>query len=123
MGFLYRKFVGGEETELECVLRNLRYVLGARRGAASVLPDFGLSALAPRTPEGLFEWMNHEVREVITRYEPRVEIVALEEEYDDDGRPNLKLHLRMRSTQEDLRLLLDPRRREVSPPPADPDED
>lgn len=119
MGFLYRKFLGGEETELESVLRNLRYVLSARRGAASVMPDFGLSALAPRTPEGLYEWMNSEVRQCIARYEPRVEIVALEEDYDDDGRPNLRLHLRLRSTSEDLRLMLDPRRREVSAPPPE----
>jgi len=121
MGFLYRKFLGGTETELESVVRNLRYVLSARRGAASVLPDFGLSALAPRTPEGLYEWMDHEVRQCIIRYEPRVEIIALEEDYDDDGRPNLRLHLRLLSTQEDLRLMLDPRRREVSSPPAEED--
>lgn len=123
MGFLARKFLGVEETELESVLRNLRYILGARRGAASVLPDFGLSGLVPQTPEGLYEWMNREVRQVVHRYEPRVDIVTLEEDYDESGRPKLRLHLRLRSTQEDLRLLLDPKRREVSSPPADPTDD
>jgi predicted component of type VI protein secretion system len=114
MGFIYRRLTGRTETELEDVIRNLRHVLGARRGAASILPDFGLSGLVPSTPEELYKWIDREVRQVILRYEPRVEIVEIEEDYDEDGRPRLRLHLRLRSSAEDLRLLLDPRRQELT---------
>lgn len=123
MGFLYRKFLGGEETEMESIVRNLRYVLGSRRGAASVVPDFGLSDLLPQTPEDLYNWINQEVRQVVTRYEPRVEIVAIEEDYDDEGHPNLRLHLKLRDTQEDLQLMMNPRRREVTIAKDDPEDE
>ena len=117
MGFVYRRLTGRQQTEVEDVVSNLRYILGARRGAASVLPDFGLSGLVPSTPDELFKWIDREVRQVILRYEPRVEILEIEEDYDEDNHPHLRLHLRLLSTQEDLRLLLDPRRQELSPAP------
>ena len=119
MGLMFRKFLGGEETEVESILRNLGYVLTAKRGASSILPDYGLTDLVAGTAEEYFLWLDREVRQTIDRYEPRVEVVEVEEDVDDDGQTRMRLSLRIRSSQESLQLLLDPQRREVRAPPED----
>lgn len=115
MGFLYRKFLKGEETPLEDVLRNLGYLLRSKRGAASFLPGFGLTETGFRTAEEMLTQLSEEIRENIRLYEPRVEVTEIEEDYDDEGgHPRLVVHCRLKSTQEQLSVVLDPRSRALS---------
>jgi predicted component of type VI protein secretion system len=119
MGFLYRKFLGGQETLMEDVQRNLSYLLRAKRGAASFLPDFGLSETGFRTTEEMLTRLSAEIRENLARYEPRVELLEIEEDYDtEDGHPRLVVHCRLKSTQEPLSLVLEPRQRALMPQAA-----
>jgi predicted component of type VI protein secretion system len=112
MGLLYRKFLRGQETLLQEVQRNLGYLLSAKRGAASFLPDFGLSETGFRTPEEMLLRLSEEIRENIRRYEPRVEVTEIEEDHGgEDGRPSLVVHCRLKATQESLSLVFHPHRR------------
>lgn len=115
MSFLVRRFLGVEETLLESVLRNLRNLLGAKRGAASFLPGFGLTETGFRTAEEMLSLLTAEIRENIALYEPRVEVTEIEEDYEsENGRLRLLVHCRLRSTSEPLSLLVDPRNQAVS---------
>lgn len=121
MGFLYRKFLGGSETALEDVARNLGYILSARRGAATFLPNFGLTSTGFRTGEEMLNTFREEVLENIRLYEPRVEVLKVEEEYDDDsGRPRLVISIRLKGSSEQQLLILDPRSRGLELTPVGP---
>lgn len=115
MSFLTRKFLGRDETLLEEVLRNLRNLLSAKRGAASFLPGFGLSETGFRTAEEMLSQLNEEIRQNIGLYEPRVEVTEIEEDYGaESGRLRLVVHCRLRHTAEPLSLQLDPYSRAVA---------
>jgi predicted component of type VI protein secretion system len=125
MGFMYRKFLQGTESPLEDVLRNLGYLLRAKRGAASFLPGFGLSETGFRTVEEMLVQLSEEIRENIRLYEPRIEVTDIEEDYEgEDGHPRLVVHCRLKDSSERLSLTLDPRSRTLTTPaPASPEED
>lgn len=106
MGFLYRKFQGGEETEQEDILRNLGYVLAAKREDSSHFPDFGLGEPIHGSPEAAIEAFSAEIRASIARYEPRVRVVEIEV-LGDEGPPRLGVHLELRRTGERLSLAVD----------------
>ena len=115
MGFLYRKFLQQPETPLEDILRNVGYLLRAKRGAGSFLIRFGLTETGFRTAEEMLNTLSEEIRENLAHYEPRVEVTDIDEEYvDDDPRPRLVVHCRVKETQAKLSLLLDPKTREVT---------
>jgi predicted component of type VI protein secretion system len=119
--FLHRHFVrDAPRTELEDVVRNLGYVLGAKEGCGSFLRGFGLSETGYRTPEQMLVDLSKELRVAIGSYEPRVEIVEIEEVYGDDGRVSLAVHCRLRSTGERLGLAVDPASRAVEVQPGAP---
>ncbi len=109
--FLHKHFGGGEgwgEGELADVARNLAHVLGTRRGAGYFLKTFGLSDAGFRTPEESVTSLTAELRETIRLYEPRVELIDIDEDYDDEGeRSRLVVALRMRDHGEPLRLVVD----------------
>ncbi|HEU4412957.1 MAG TPA: GPW/gp25 family protein [Polyangiaceae bacterium] len=107
--FLHKHFGGGDGGgELDDVARNLAHVLGTRRGAGYFLKSFGLSDAGFRTPEESVTALTAELRETIRLYEPRVELVDIDEDYDDDGaRARLVVALRLRSHGERLRLVVD----------------
>lgn len=113
MGFLFRKFQGGEETELEDIQRNLRHLLEAKRDGSAHFPDFGLSEPTHASVEQALLQYGTELRQTIGRYEPRVRVEELEEVYDDDGRASLALILSLRRTNERLSLVVDPRKRNL----------
>ncbi|XXF80708.1 GPW/gp25 family protein [Myxococcaceae bacterium GXIMD 01537] len=116
MGFMHRKFLGGQETHLEDVLRNLGYLLRAKRGAASFLPTFGLTETGFRTAEEMLVKLTEEIRENIRLYEPRVELTEIEEDHDgENGHPRLIVHCRLKASQQPVSLVVDPRSRTVSP--------
>ncbi|OJH40287.1 GPW/gp25 family protein [Cystobacter ferrugineus] len=115
MSFLYRKFLGREDSPLEDVLCNLGNLLRAKRGAASFLPGFGLSETGFRTAEEMLSQLGAEIRENIRLYEPRVELMEIEEDYEgDSGRLRLVVHCRLRSSSEPLSVVLDPHSRALS---------
>ncbi|NOK18754.1 GPW/gp25 family protein [Corallococcus carmarthensis] len=119
MGFLHRKFLGVVETPREAVLRNLGHLLRAKRGAASVLPGFGLTETGFRSDAERLAGLGLEIRETLTRYEPRVEVVSIEEApAKESGAPGLVVHLLLRDSREPMDLLLEPgsRRLRERPP-------
>ncbi len=120
MGFMYRKFLGGQETLLEDVLRNLGYLMRAKRGAASFLPGFGLTETGFRTAEEMLTQLSAELRENIRLYEPRVEVTEIEEDHDGEaGYPRLVVHCRLKASNEQLSVVLDPHSRAfTAEPPA-----
>jgi predicted component of type VI protein secretion system len=108
--FLHKHFGDGEGGggELDDVARNLAHVLGTRRGAGYFLKSFGLSDAGFRTPEESVTALTAELREAIRLYEPRVELVDIDEDYDDEGaRARLVVALRLRDRGERLRLVVD----------------
>lgn len=107
--FLYKKFVGGSETsELEDVMRNLTYVLKTKRGCGYFIESFGLSDVGYRTPAEMVTSLTAELEENIRLFEPRVELVDVDEEHDDSGhRVRLLVNLRMRGQSEKLQLVMD----------------
>lgn len=116
MGFLERKFLGAAEgSVVNDVVRNIGYLLRAKRGAASFRPEFGLTETGFRTGEEMLVVMDREIRENLAAFEPRVEVVEISEEYEADSqRPRLVVHCRLRGRAEAIRLTLDPRSREIA---------
>lgn len=107
--FLYKHFVGGNAlTELDDVVRNLGHVLHTKRGTGYFLRNFGLSEVGFRTPEEMVKTLTAEIRENVRLYEPRVAVVDIDEDYDDAGqRARLVVRLRLRSSKEPLRIVVD----------------
>lgn len=107
--FLYKHFIGGDETsELDDVIRNLGYVLRSRRGCGYFMPQFGLSDVGYRTPEELVTALRAEIAENVRLFEPRVQLLDVDEVYDDDGkRVRLVVNMRLREGSERLRLVVD----------------
>ncbi|NBD12984.1 MULTISPECIES: GPW/gp25 family protein [Corallococcus] len=120
MGFLHRKFLGVTETPREAVLRNLGHLLQAKLGAASVLPGFGLTETGFRSDAERLAGLGAEIRETLSRYEPRVEVLEIDEDpAQTEGAPGLVVHLVLRDTGEPVDLLLDPASRRLRERPAD----
>lgn len=111
MGFLHRKFLGVRESEFDSVVRNLQHIIESRRGSGSFLRDFGLSDAGQRTPEDTISTLTAEIGENVNSYEPRVELVGVEEAYGDEGELRLDLKVRLRSTSEVRNLHFTPQRK------------
>lgn len=107
--FLYKHFVGGRPlSELEAVIWNLNHVLRSKRGTGYFLRNFGLSEAGFRTPEEMVTALMAELRENIRLYEPRVELIDIDEDYDDTGaRAKLVVGLRMRGAKARLKIVVD----------------
>lgn len=109
MGFLYRKFLGGEETLLEDIMRNLGYIFSTTRGTSVYMPAFGLSSSGFRTNEEMINTYRKEILECVKLYEPRIEVVELEEEYDEaSSRPKLIVHFRIHGESQIRTTQIDP---------------
>ncbi|RYZ43936.1 MAG: hypothetical protein EOO71_01465 [Myxococcaceae bacterium] len=120
MGFLHRKFLGLTETPREAVMRNLSHLLQAKRGAASMLPGFGLTETGFRSDAERLAGLSEEIRETLSRYEPRVEVMEIDEEpAAEGGAPGLVVHLLLRDSREPLDLLLGPGARPLRERPRD----
>lgn len=120
MGFLYRKFLGGEETLLEDIMRNLGYLFSTTRGTSVYMPAFGLSSTGFRTNEEMINTYRKEILECVRLYEPRIEVVELEEEYDENSsRPKLILHFRIQGESEIRTTHVDPHQKSFGAMSAD----
>ena len=90
------------------MIHNLTHVLQSKRGTGYFLRNFGLSEVGFRTPEEMVTVVTAELRENIRLYEPRVELIGIEEDYDDDGRrARLVVALRLRGAKERLQVVFD----------------
>jgi phage baseplate assembly protein W len=109
--FLRKHFLGRKTqtvTEIEDIVENLGNVLRTKRGSGYFLESFGLSDVGYRTPEEMITNLTAEIRENVRLYEPRVELVDVDDEYDDDGnRARLVIQLKLRSKDERLGLVID----------------
>lgn len=115
MGFLYRKFLGIEETLTEDVMRNVGNLLRAKRGAASLLPRFGVTETGIHSAVEMLAQLTQEIRENIALYEPRLEITEIEQDEEGvGGRPRLVMHCLLRASRQPLALVIDPRTRALS---------
>lgn len=112
MGFLYREFQHGEETEEEDILRNLAYILESKEDSSAYFPDFGLGEPIHTSAEESMLRYAERIRAAIERYEPRVRVAEIEERHDGD-RPGLDVQLELRSSGSRLSLAVDPRSRSV----------
>jgi predicted component of type VI protein secretion system len=120
VGFLHRKFLGVVETHREAVMRNLVNLLQAKRGAASLLPGFGLTETGFRSDAERLAGLGAEIRETLSRYEPRVEVLEINEApAPEGGAPGLMVRLVLRDSREPMDLLLDPASRRLRERPQD----
>lgn len=100
VGFIRRVFLGQSESEVDDIIQNLRYIFSAKRGSSDYFPDFGLSEPYYRsTEEGIIQ-LSGEIRVLVARYEPRVYLKSITEDYDDEGRVQLRVALVLRSTEQ-----------------------
>jgi phage baseplate assembly protein W len=107
--FLYKNFLDGHETsEIDDVVRNVSYVLRAKRGTGYFLESFGTSDIGFRTPEEMVVAITAEIRENIRLWEPRVEIVDVDEDWDEAGhRTRLVVRARMRDSDAKVQIRVD----------------
>lgn len=107
--FLRKHFLGEKDvSEVEDVIDNLGNVLRTKRGAGYFLENFGLSDTGYRTSEEMVTGLTAEIRENVRLYEPRVELIDVDDEYDDDGgRVRLVIQMKLRSKDEMIGLYID----------------
>lgn len=110
--FLHKHFIAGqgdaEEGELEDIVRNLNFVLKTKRGTGYFLPTFGLSDVGFRTPGEMITILTQEITENVRLYEPRVELVDVDEEHDDEGhRVHLIVNMKLRNASDLLQIVVD----------------
>jgi phage baseplate assembly protein W len=107
--FLQKHFgKSAPSTELEDILQNLMFLLKTKRGSGYFLQNFGLSDVGYRTPEEMVVTLTNEITENVRLFEPRVELLRIDEEYADDGkRSRLVITLRHRDAGEKLAIVVD----------------
>jgi phage baseplate assembly protein W len=118
--FLRKHFLDRVElTPLEDIMQNLRWIFSTRRGSGYFLDDFGVSDVGFRTPAEMVVATSDEIRQNIRMYEPRVEILEIDEDWDDiTNQPKLIIRLRLRDQKEKLRLTVDIAKRTFDVQPA-----
>lgn len=106
--FIAKHFLGIVPDETDDIRRNLELVLSTKRGTGYFLKNFGLSDAVFRTPEETVTVLGEELKENIRLFEPRVELVKINEVYDDEGqRVSLVVVLVRRGTKDVLHLTVD----------------
>ncbi len=107
--FLRKHFLDGAElTVLEDVMQNLSFIFATRRGSGYFLDDFGISDVGFRTPSEMVVSMTDEIRQTVRLYEPRVEVIDIDEDWDElTNQPKLTLRLRLRERSERLEVVVD----------------
>ena len=107
--FLRKHFLDGVELPmLEDVMQNLSWIFSTRRGSGYFLDDFGVSDVGFRTPAEMVTSMTDEIRQNIRLYEPRVEVIDVDEDWDEaNNQPKLVVRLRLRERSEKLEVIVD----------------
>jgi phage baseplate assembly protein W len=105
--FLRRKFLGERRyTELEDIRSNLQNVLTSKRGSSYFLPTFGLTETGYRTPEEMLTQMTREIEENIRLYEPRLQVIEIDEQYADNGSVRLEVVCALKRTSERIKIVM-----------------
>lgn len=86
-------------------MRNVRYILASRRGAAWFRDDFGLTMEGFDTQEQFVTVVTQQLRETLKQYEPRLHIIDVDEEHDRGGKVRLVVRCRLRSDDKDGQTL------------------
>lgn len=108
--FIRRKFLGQTRAVEGADIRdNLRHLLTTKRGMGYFLPDFGVTDTGARSASEMVEHLSREVTENIVRFEPRVEVVEIEDDYLDDGSLRLTVKCRQRNNGKPHHIVLGPR--------------
>ena len=110
-------------TPLEDIMQNLRWIFSTRRGSGYFLEDFGVSDTGFRTPAEMVVATSNEIRHNIRMYEPRVEVIDIDEDWDEvTNQPKLNVRLRLRDRSEKLNVVVDLAKRsfDVQPVAAGP---
>ena len=118
--FLRRQFLDGATLSvLEDVMQNLRWIFGTRRGSGYFLDDFGVGDAGFRTPAEMVVSMTDEIKQNIRLYEPRVEVIDVDEDWDEAGKQSkLIVRLRLRDQKEKLEVVVDMAQRSFDVRPA-----
>jgi phage baseplate assembly protein W len=106
---------------LEDIMENLRWIFSTRRGSGYFLEDFGVSDVGFRTPAEMVVATTSEIRHNIRMYEPRVEVIDIDEDWDDvTNQPKLIVRLRLRDQKEKLSIVVDLAKRSFDVRPSSP---
>jgi phage baseplate assembly protein W len=106
---------------LEDIMENLRWIFSTRRGSGYFLEDFGVSDVGFRTPAEMVVATTTEIRHNIRMYEPRVEVIDIDEDWDDvTNQPKLIVRLRLREQKEKLSIVVDLAKRSFDVQPVAP---
>jgi predicted component of type VI protein secretion system len=105
--FLQRQFLKRSVTEMEDIQTNLTFVFQSKRGANHEYADLGLPDMNFRTAEAAVNALKEAVPALVTRHEPRLEIVGVDDDYDDDGRPFVTVACVQRSTGARFDIIVD----------------
>ena len=122
--FLKRKFQreSFSSDAITDIVENLRLVLSTKRSCGHFLPDFGLTESGYRTSEEMVVTLSAELKESIKRYEPRVKVTEIDDDYDEHGKVRLVVHCELISDGRQISMALNPFDRSLSLTLEDDDE-
>lgn len=122
--FLKRKFQreSFSPDAITDILENLRSVLSTKRSCGHFLPDFGLTESGYRTSEEMVVTLSAELKESIKRYEPRVKVIEIDDDYDERGKVKLIVHCELIADGRQISMALNPFDRSLSVALEDDDE-
>ena len=107
--FLQRHFMNDERSELDDIEQNLAFVLKTKRGASHDFNAMGMPDLHFSTTADAVNTLKIAVPELVERLEPRLEVVSVTDDYDDNGRPFITVKCRQRTTGNRVDLVIDGR--------------
>jgi type VI secretion system protein len=106
---LFSKFgdsssVVDKKDDIKDIIENLNYVLNTKKGYGSFLPDFGIRDMNEYSSrDQLAAVIMEEVKFNIERYEPRLQLLKISiEKNDDPFRISFKIECRVKDTQKAL---------------------
>jgi hypothetical protein len=107
--FLQRHFLNRTTTELEDIEQNLSLVFRSKSGASYDFQALGLPDIHFRTADAAVNTLKLVVPQLVARHEPRLEVVNVDDDFDDDGRPFVTVSCVQRSTGAPVDIVIDGR--------------
>lgn len=95
---------GNNQTIIKSIIDNLNHVLNTKKGYGSFLTDFGIRDMNEYSSRAqLAVAIMHEVKFNIEQYEPRLQIINISiEDNNDPFRISFKIECRLKDTQKAL---------------------
>lgn len=107
--FLQRHFLNRSTTELEDIEQNLSLVFRSKSGAGYDFQQMGLPDIHFRTADEAVTTLREVLPALVARHEPRLEVIDVDDDYDDDGRPFVTVACVQRSTGAPVEIVVDGR--------------